>query len=520
MSSGILLDREVLDAFNKINFECLKQIIFIINKLKSSERVITKAFFYKNFSEIRKLSVDDSTKLAIDSIFPLENIPAGESESENALEKSETDSVKLITSPFIVPKKVCVQDFVNHFKSRYEAIKKIFEEKNLENLTSIRKIGSKRESYTIIVAIVEKRITKNKNILLEVEDLTGKASVLINQNKKELFEKAKDLLGDEIVALKVSGSSEMLFANDVIFPDAFLGEKRRHDKDVWAAFISDIHSGSTMFLEENFCKFIDWLNGNVGDKNQKEISKKVRYLFVNGDLVDGVGHFPGQERWLNVLEMKGQYSKLIEHFKRIRDDIKIIIAPGNHDAVWLGEPQPVIGEEWAPDLYKMKNVSLVTNPALVEIEGGFRILMYHGASMHGMINEIEELRLKQGSNTPTKVIKEILKRRHFAPTHGSVDYIPCEKEDALVIKQIPDILTTADLHRHEVSTYNNILLIATSCWQSLTPFQEKVGNHPDFCKVPLFNLKSREVKIIDFFEDKEGEKAVEAVKVAENGTGK
>jgi len=168
----------------------------------------------------------------------------------------------------------------------------------------------------------------------------------------------------------------------------------------------------------------------------------------------------------------------------------------------------------------MKNVSLVTNPALVEIEGGFRILMYHGASMHGMINEIEELRLKQGSNTPTKVIKEILKRRHFAPTHGSVDYIPCEKEDALVIKQIPDILTTADLHRHEVSTYNNILLIATSCWQSLTPFQEKVGNHPDFCKVPLFNLKSREVKIIDFFEDKEGEKAVEAVKVAENGTGK
>jgi len=32
------------------------------------------------------------------------------------------------------------------------------------------------------------------------------------------------------------------------------------------------------------------------------------------------------------------------------------------------------------------------------------------------------------------------------------------------------------------------------------PFEEKVGNIPDPCKVPLFNLKSREIKIIDFQE--------------------
>ena len=47
---------------------------------------------------------------------------------------------------------------------------------------------------------------------------------------------------------------------------------------------------------------------------------------------------------------------------------------------------------------------------------------------------------------------------------------------------------------------NNILLVASSCWQSITPFEEKVGNVPDPCKVPLFNLKSREVKIVDFSE--------------------
>jgi DNA polymerase II small subunit/DNA polymerase delta subunit B len=73
-----------------------------------------------------------------------------------------------------------------------------------------------------------------------------------------------------------------------------------------------------------------------------------------------------------------------------------------------------------------------------------------------------------------------------------------ENKDPLVIETVPDIIATGDLHKPEVSTYNNILLVASSCWQSKTPFEEKVGNNPDPCKVPVFNLKTREVKILDF----------------------
>jgi len=32
----------------------------------------------------------------------------------------------------------------------------------------------------------------------------------------------------------------------------------------------------------------------------------------------------------------------------------------------------------------------------------------------------------------------------------------------------------------------------------MTPYQEKFGNTPDHCKVPMFNLKTRAVKILDF----------------------
>jgi len=228
------------------------------------------------------------------------------------------------------------------------------------------------------------------------------------------------------------------------------------------------------------------------------LARKVGYLFLVGDNVDGVSHYPGQEKFLIQKTSVGQYAKVAEILKLIRKDVKIIICPGQHDSVWIGEPQPIIPEKWAPELYKMENVTLVPNPAWVEIDGGFKVLMYHGASLNRFIDEIPDIRTNFGHSSPTRVVKEILKRRHLAPIHGLMDYIPCEKGDPLVLDPIPDIFATADQHRAEVAIHNNILLVASSCWQSITPFEEKVGNIPDPCKVPLFNLKTREIKLLDF----------------------
>jgi DNA polymerase II small subunit len=374
--------------------------------------------------------------------------------------------------------------------------------------------------------IRDKRITKNKNIIFEVEDLTGKTKVLINFAKHEIFEKCKNILLDEVVAFNVSGNKEMLFANDVIFPDATLSEKKKIQEDISVAFISDIHVGSSMFLEERFLEFIKWLDGTGGTEEQKKIAKKIKYLFIVGDTIDGVGVFPEQEKLLKISDTLAQYKKLSELLNLIRKDIEIIICPGQHDAVWVGEPQPTIGSEWAPALYNMENVTLVTNPCLLEIENTFKILMYHGASLHSIVLENSDIRLNYGHNSPTIIVKELLKRRHLAPIHGICDYIPHETRDPLVINIVPDIIATGDLHRPEVSTYNNILLIASSCWQSLTPFEEKVGNNPDPCKVPVFNFKTREVKILDFSaepQEKEITKEAEEInseKTETGGTGK
>jgi len=506
LEKGFLLDKEMLKSISLLDESSARTLIEILNNLGIKERVITRAVFHRNFEKIRSIFVNGKNRIFVEKFFinlgysltEMNNSPIIIDEENN--NKLNNSKVKIISSPQITPKKIEVQDFVKHFKSRYEQIRNILQERNLENLTSIRRINEKKENKTVIVSILDKKITKNKNLIFDVEDLTGRAKVLVNNNRQELYNLARDVLVDEVVAFNVSGNSEILFANGLIFPDAVLPEKRKYDKDEWVAFTSDIHVGSTMFLENQFLKFIKWLNGAEGNEEQRELAKKVKYLFLVGDCVDGVGVYPDQEKFLKIKEISEQYSKLCEYLKLVRKDIKIIMSPGQHDAVWVGEPQPSISEKWAPGLYKLDNLSLVSNPCLVEINGGFKILMYHGASMHGIIEEIPEIRLNYGHNSPTRVTRELLKRRHLAPMHGSCDYIPNDKKDPMVIDILPDIVATGDQHRSEVANYNNILMIASSCWQSITPFEEKVGNNPEPCRVPLFNLKTREIKIMDFSE--------------------
>jgi len=99
-----------------------------------------------------------------------------------------------------------------------------------------------------------------------------------------------------------------------------------------------------------------------------------------------------------------------------------------------------------------------------------------------------------------------LKRRHLAPSHGvsiSIVYTPNAEKDPLVISEVPDVLCTGEMHRLDISSYNGVLIITGSCWQAQTPFEEKIGNEPDPAKVPVLNLKTRELKIFDFRDETE-----------------
>jgi DNA polymerase II small subunit len=515
MKKGFLLDRDMLDFFNQLEDEEVASEILSKIQASSKEKLITRSLINSNLEKIKPAFKElDTEKQKLVERFFVNVSVCVEVKKETRIEDIEEDKktdkkqpfsrprVKVLSCPIVQDQKLEVKDFVRHFRNRYNFFKKILQDKKeLEGLTSIDKISGSR-TFSIIAMVTSKSITKNKNVILEVEDLTGKIKVLITKTKEEIFEKAKEIVLDDVIGFKCSGSRDFLFVNDLFYPDSCLSEKKRLNEEIYALFISDMHVGSNNFLEEKFSRFVNWLGGEGADEEQKNFLRKIRYLFVVGDSIDGVGIYPGQEKGLAIKDIRDQYKKLAEFYNRIPKHISIIQCPGQHDSVRVAEPQPPIGADFGEPLTKIENLYLVSNPSLIEIEGGekegFKVLMYHGASMHGLINELEELRLANAHHTPAKAVKHLLKRRHLAPIHGSAIYIPNPLEDSMVIRQVPDIIATGDLHKVDVEVYNNILIVCSSCWQSITPFEEKMGNQPDYCKVPMLNLKTREMKILDF----------------------
>ncbi|MEK6873312.1 MAG: metallophosphoesterase [Nanoarchaeota archaeon] len=507
MYKGILLDKEILEVLEKLqDIEIAKNFIEKID-FQYKQKIITKSFFTKNSDKVYEilLSYKGDNRKLIEEFFLSLGLKIDNVEETKGLEiepknySGESVSAQIFQNQ---PKKIEVKDFVNNFRNRYSFLKGILQQRSeLDNLISINRISE--GSFSIIAMVSDKKITKNGNVILEVEDLTGRVSALVTKNRPEVFEKSKEILLDEVIGLKCNGNKEIIFISDIFFPDVFIQSKKSSKVEEIAAFTSDIHVGSDKFLRESFEKFIKWINGEVGNKEQKEEALKIKYLFITGDSVDGVGVYPGQETQLLLKDVKEQYRELAYLLAKIRDDVNIVMCAGQHDAVRVAEPQPIISENYAQPLYFLKNLKLVTNPSVIEIgkDTKFKVLMYHGASMHGIINSIEKLRLGKGHDSPTEVVKYLLKKRHLAPSHSLVTYTPLGGNDALLIHEVPDIVATGDLHRPEVGDYNGVTLIAGSCWQSRTPFEEKVGNNPDPCKVPILNLKTREIKIVDFSEE-------------------
>lgn len=399
------------------------------------------------------------------------------------------------------------QDFVSYFKSRYENLKKFLENRQgLDNVTSIARILSKteKEEVSLIGLVYDKKVTKNGNVMLVLEDTTGLIHVLVNKNRKELMNIVNDVVLDEVIGVKGLLGDKIIFSNSIVLPDIFLDNKLKKSEDeVYAAFIGDLHIGSRMFLLKEFLRFINWLNMEEGEDIQKEIAKKVKYLFILGDVVDGIGIYPEQDRELIIQDIYEQYSACARLLKKIRKDIKIIICPGDHDASRISEPQPFLNKEFTKDLYEMENVIMVNNPGTVNIHAsenfdGFNILLYHGRSFIYYISNIDSIRNKGGFNGVDLTMSLLLQKRHLAPSHGSSLYIPYKNEDPLIINKTPDIFVSAHLHKTNVGSYHNILTISCSCWQSKTSLQEKIGHNPDPCKVPIVNLKTREIKILRF----------------------
>lgn len=408
------------------------------------------------------------------------------------------------------PGKISVQDFVSYFNRRFESISSFLKQRQeLQKITSISRIKSKKErdSVAFIGMVYSKSVTKNNNILLTMEDISGKINVLVSDKKKELFDFAKDLVLDEVIGIEGMAGGNFILANQIFLPDIpLIKELKKSPEDECIAFIGDPHFGSKHFLEEEFNEFIDWLNQRKGSTEQKEMASKVKYLVVIGDLVEGLGIYPGQEEDLEIKDIKQQYDLFTEFLKRIPPYITIVLCPGNHDAGRVSEPQPPLFHDYTKSLQSLPNVVLLSNPSIINLGAadgfsGFDLLLYHGYSLIYYADNVPSIRARGGQKKSELIMKFLLQRRHLAPTHTSNQYIPDRDQDPLVIDKIPDFFVTGHIHRVSVNNYKNITLLNCSCWTNITDDQEKRGLQPQPGRVLVVNLKSRDVKIINFFRE-------------------
>jgi len=404
------------------------------------------------------------------------------------------------------PTKRSLQDFVSLFKSRYTQLSRILRgRQELSGATSIGRVlqNKERERTAVIGLVLDKRQTLKGNFIITLEDPTGTIKVIITKKNTNLTEQAKDIVYDEVIGITGTCGDRVIFVDSIMHPDIpLIKELKKGPEEVYAAFLSDIHVGSNMFLEEEFMKFINWVCGKVGNEEQKKISSKLEYIFIIGDLVDGIGIYPGQEEELKLKDLKAQYTKFAEYISMIPPEIKIIICPGNHDAMRLAEPQLAIYPDIAEDLYSLPNVIMLSSPCVINIGAtekfsGFDVLMYHGMSFDFYASNVESIRNNGGYDRSDLIMKFMLKRRHLAPTHTSTLYIP-QDIDHLVIKEVPDFFVTGHIHKSTVSNYRNITMISGSCFQATTAFQVKVGHHPEPGRVPVVNLQTRKIKVMTF----------------------
>jgi len=412
---------------------------------------------------------------------------------------TENDVLKLISTPkrekmdfevYIpdIKSHSSVEDFRKMFVDRYERIRKMIIQSS--EMRGTYKISTAKKTYgkvKIVGMVSEVSTTKNGHKKLLLEDLDDNINVFLLKNKglnNEL------IIEDEVIgvigSVSNSGRETVLFADEIIRPDIpykMIDEQKK--PPVYVASISDIHVGSKTFRENDFKKMIAWI------KKSMDEAESLKYLILSGDVVDGIGVYPGQENDLDVLNPLEQYEKLAEYIDEVPEDVNVFIMPGNHDVVRLAEPQPIFSKKISS--FFKSNTVMLPNPYNLRLEGK-NVLVYHGMSLNDMIE------LVPGASYASvgSALEELLKRRHLAPRYGGKTPIIPSERDYHVIDEVPDIFITGHIHSYSQGNYRGVRYINASTWQSQTEYQKMMNFSPNPAIMTLFDLNSNTTIVKDF----------------------
>jgi len=380
------------------------------------------------------------------------------------------------------------KDFVSVFRDRYDRLSKQLRGRVNQRPTSALESMPGGSDAAVVGVVNDVRSTASGHWLVELEDTNGVFPALVMKDR-DIASLVDDLLLDEVIAVEgtLADDGGIIFVDDLHFPEVpRTYDPNTADRHVQAALISDVHVGSQEFAVDAWQSFADWLHTPEAES--------VEYLLVAGDMVEGVGVYPGQDEELDVVDIYEQYEAFAEHLKDVPGDMEIVMIPGNHDAVRLAEPQPAFDEELR-SIMSAHDAQFTGNPSTVTIEG-VSVLMYHGVSIDEVIAEHPSDEVSY--DNPHRAMELLLKKRHVAPKFGGRNRIAPEEKDYLTIDTVPDVFHTGHVHKLGVGAHHNVRLVNSGCWQHQTAFQESVNIDPDVATAPILDLDTLDITVRKF----------------------
>jgi DNA polymerase II small subunit len=402
----------------------------------------------------------------------------------NTNTESSGESYKIIFDPTYKINSKDTKDFFKLFDSRYKKtlrilsirsesrqIRKIKYIKDLRNKSRFSSLANESErgklvdSVFVAGLIMFKRNRKN-DVELVIDDTTGSIPVVCKT--RELINEASTLVLDQMLMLEISPSkrnSNDFVIKDIIFPDIPEHVSSKSGTESYVALISDLHVGSKYFMEKEFNDFLAWLSSD------DDFVGKIKFICIAGDIVDGIGIYPNQDRELIDININSQMSYAAALLQKIPKRIHVFLIPGNHDPGRRALPQNALTN--LRDFQQLENFSIIGNPSLVELNK-VKLLMFHGQSLDDVIATVPGLSYSK----PVEAMKILLRSRHLSPIYGNRTPIAPESEDMLVIDDVPDVFHAGHVHTTQVGRYKGTLIVNSGAWQKQTKFQQTMGITP------------------------------------------
>ena len=213
---------------------------------------------------------------------------------------------------------------------------------------------------------------------------------------------------------------------------------------------------------------------------------------VAGDLVDGIGIYPQQERDLAIADVVQQYAELGRRLSELPERLSIVVVPGKPRCRLPGRAA-TFAPRRRSERHSRRTSTRSRNPSTFALHGVV-VEAYHGRSFDDLIPAIPGASYAR----PTEVMKRMLAMRHLAPIYGDRTPLAPLPRDGLVIDPAPDILVTGHAHTYGADRYRGVLLLNASTWQAETEYQRMRNISPVPARAAVVDLSTLDLLTLDF----------------------